>query len=305
MRSEISSTALRALLDDQHRRAGRGELADVLAEHGVRDRGREVRGRLVEHDERGLEHQRAPHREHLALAAAQLAGPAASIAPSCGKTLEHVLDPAGDLARAQQVAAHLQVLAHGQRREDVVDLRHVADADPRDLLGRPAGDVAVADEDAARRGPRRCRRAPSAGCSCPSRSGRRSRRPRPARPRPRRRGAPGCRRSRRQLDRAQRRRPRRAVAARLSRQGRPRRPRCVRRSVRHRALGEHRALGHDDHRVAELVHDRQLVLDHDHRHARLAQRDELHADLVGQPRVHARPSARRAAARRARPSARA
>ena len=42
------------------------------------------------------------------------------------------------------------------------------------------------------------------------------------------------------------------------------------------------------HWVAELVHDRELVLHHDDRRASLAQADKLHANLVGQARVHAR-----------------
>ena len=45
-------------------------------------------------------------------------------------------------------------------------------------------------------------------------------------------------------------------------------------------------VGHHDHRIAELVHDGQLVLDHQDRHALAAQRDQLVADPPGQVRVH-------------------
>src|SRR5579859_2019416 len=55
---------------------------------------------------------------------------------------------------------------------------------------------------------------------------------------------------------------------------------------RHRALREHRAFGHHHHRVAELVHDGQLVLDHEDGHPFGAQRDELVADPPRQVRVH-------------------
>src|SRR5450755_1145263 len=62
------------LLDHEHRSPGTRELAHVLVKHLARDDGGEVGGRLVEHDERGFEHQGPAHREHLALASAQLAG---------------------------------------------------------------------------------------------------------------------------------------------------------------------------------------------------------------------------------------
>src|SRR5450755_3657610 len=55
----------------------------------------------------------------------------------------------------------------------------------------------------------------------------------------------------------------------------------------HGALREHGALGHHDHRIAELVHDGQLVLDHEDGHAVVAQGHQLVADPAGQVRVHA------------------
>ena len=55
---------------------------------------REVRGRLVEHDQRRLEHQRAAHRQHLALTAAELArAPACSIRLELREHRQDVLDP--------------------------------------------------------------------------------------------------------------------------------------------------------------------------------------------------------------------
>src|SRR5215471_17106327 len=53
----------------------------------------------------------------------------------------------------------------------------------------------------------------------------------------------------------------------------------------HAPLRQHRALGHHHHRVAELVHDGQLVLDHEDRHPLPAQRNELPPDPPGQVRV--------------------
>src|ERR1700722_14363645 len=45
--------------------------------------------------------------------------------------------------------------------------------------------------------------------------------------------------------------------------------------------------GHRDHRIAELVHDRELVLHHEHGKPAGRQRGELVADPPGQVRVHA------------------
>src|ERR1700690_4019088 len=56
--------------------------------------------------------------------------------------------------------------------------------------------------------------------------------------------------------------------------------------LRHRALGENSPFGENDHRITERVHDCELVLDHDDRHAALHERHELVADLVSEVRVH-------------------
>src|SRR5882757_3590052 len=53
----------------------------------------------------------------------------------------------------------------------------------------------------------------------------------------------------------------------------------------HGALSEHGPLGHGHHRVTELVHDRQLVLDHEHGQPPGGERDELAPDPAGQARV--------------------
>src|SRR5215472_6200258 len=55
----------------------------------------------------------------------------------------------------------------------------------------------------------------------------------------------------------------------------------------HRPGGQDRSFGHHDHRVAELVHDRQLVLHHEDGYALGAQAEQFGADLAGQPRMHA------------------
>src|SRR5215468_4083493 len=55
--------------------------------------------------------------------------------------------------------------------------------------------------------------------------------------------------------------------------------------LRHRSLREYRAFDHDHHRVTELIHDGQFVLDHEDRHALGAERDQFVPDPPGQTRV--------------------
>src|SRR5450432_2646259 len=54
----------------------------------------------------------------------------------------------------------------------------------------------------------------------------------------------------------------------------------------HRPLGQHGAFSHHYYWIAELVHDGQLVLDHEDGHPLVAQRHQLVADPPGQIRVH-------------------
>ena len=107
----------------------------------------EVRERLVEQEGLRLPHDRAAHRDPLALAAGQLRRPAVEqiLEP---EQRRDVGDPAGDLrlldpARLQAVA---DVLPDAQMRVERVGLedhRHVA------LAGRQVGHVAAADPDLA------------------------------------------------------------------------------------------------------------------------------------------------------------
>jgi hypothetical protein len=125
---------LGALLDDQHRRTARRQLADVLVQQLRGHRRGQVRGGLVEQEHAGVEHERAAHREHLAFAAAEFARGAPEHPGEPGKHGQHPLDVLSDLRFAQQVAAHLEVLPDRQLTGHVVHLRHVAHTRPGDLL---------------------------------------------------------------------------------------------------------------------------------------------------------------------------
>ena len=58
-----------------------------------------------------------------------------------------VRDPT--LVASQPGKAGLEVLAHGQEREDLAPLRHIGDAAPRPLIGLHAGDILPVEQDAA------------------------------------------------------------------------------------------------------------------------------------------------------------
>jgi hypothetical protein len=138
-------------LHDEHRGARLGQRPDVAGEQVGRYLGCQVGGRLVQQERGGLDHEHPAHGQHLPLAAAEPSGPAGQHLAEPREHPGHVLDPRADLAPVQQVPAHLQVLPDGERREDVVGLRHVADPGPGDLLRRQPGDIAVAGQDPARR----------------------------------------------------------------------------------------------------------------------------------------------------------
>ena len=111
---------------------------------------RQALGRLVDQDQVGIAHQRAAHRQHLLLAAGQHAGGVVLALAQVGKQPEHVVErPATELSGPLQ--AELQVLPHRQRRKDLPVLRHVADAEMRDLIGPQPDDVAAAIADRALR----------------------------------------------------------------------------------------------------------------------------------------------------------
>jgi hypothetical protein len=123
----------------------------VAGEQFGRYLGSQVGGRLVQQEHGGLNHEHAAHGQHLPLAAAEPSGPPGQHLAEPREHPGHVLDPRAHLASVQQVPAHLQVLPDGQRSEDVVGLRHVADPGPGDLLRRQPGDIAVAGQDPAGR----------------------------------------------------------------------------------------------------------------------------------------------------------
>jgi len=100
--------------------------------------------RFVEQHHPRVEHQRAPDREHLLLAAGQLI---AEILPPLGEPRKQRIDLVdGPAARPRHRG---EVLLDGERFEDVAFLRHPADPGMRALIRPQPGDVGAVERDAA------------------------------------------------------------------------------------------------------------------------------------------------------------
>ena len=127
------------LLDDQHRNADVVDARDAL-EHVVLHHRRQSGRRLVEQQHRRLHHQRACHRQHLALAAREGTGALVQPLTETRQQADDVVAPLAEVARPQ-VGAHPQVVVDREAGEDVADLRDVADAAFDELVGAAPGDV--------------------------------------------------------------------------------------------------------------------------------------------------------------------
>ena len=130
------------LLDHQH-----GDLAILGKPHqdvvdlGDDDRG-ETLGRLVHHQQARIEQQRPRNRHHLLLAARELR---AGVGLALRQSRESVVDALDGPGAAALAGDDPQVLVHGQRAPQPAALRHIADAEPRDV-GRRAPDQLLAGE---------------------------------------------------------------------------------------------------------------------------------------------------------------
>ena len=113
--------------------------------------GRKPQRGLVQHQKARPAHQRAPDGQHLLLAAGQRAAALGEAFLQAREQREDAFQPRGavGLAAVGGVGAHLQVLRHAHAREDSAAFRRLRDAQPRDLVGRHAGDVLAVIFDAA------------------------------------------------------------------------------------------------------------------------------------------------------------
>src|SRR6202040_3168080 len=106
------------LLDKENRHPGAVDLADGAVDSLREDRRDAHRG-LVEHQQPGPGHQRAPDREHLLLAAGHRPRLLSLAFLEPGEQGEDALEVLSDLRPPAQVRPEVEVLAHGHAREAV------------------------------------------------------------------------------------------------------------------------------------------------------------------------------------------
>ena len=288
------------LLDEHQGDAERARIAQAGQDHLHQSR-RQPRRRLVEQEHARRGEERPGQREHLPLAAREPPRDETAGRGQIGEQLVHGGDARGALcARSSAAAASVQVILDTHPREDVVGLRHEADAGPDEAVDGAAGDVVAARGAPGPTRSARARRRRAAGWTCPRRSGPRSARISPRRTSsvaPRTMGSPGSYPATRSwidergagIDP-----PARAAAE-------------VRvdhaRVAAHRlgiSLDEQPAARHDQDRAAETHHEIEVVLDQEHGEASAVERQDALGDHLEQCRDSRRPPARRAGARAAR-----
>ena len=122
------------LLDEEDRQAFGVDLAQ-LAKDVLHDDRRQPHRRLVEQQQAGPCEQRATDREHLLLAAGEVAGQPVDALGEPRKEREHTLQIARDPgAVAAPIGAELEVLAHRERRQDRPALGDLDQAALDDLM---------------------------------------------------------------------------------------------------------------------------------------------------------------------------
>mmetsp|Transcript_3835 Transcript_3835/g.9332 ORF Transcript_3835/g.9332 Transcript_3835/m.9332 type:complete len:237 (+) Transcript_3835:425-1135(+) len=134
------------LLDQQHAQPPRLQCLQVFG-HQLDDLGRQALGGLVDHDQVGVAHQRAAQRQHLLLATREHAGLGVLALLQAREHPVHVVEaPARRLGATPLLAQH-QVLVDGQPGEDIAVLRHIAQAQLRDVVGLAADQLGIAEPD--------------------------------------------------------------------------------------------------------------------------------------------------------------
>src|SRR5262249_32830673 len=137
------------LLDQQHRDAlcvDRGHDLEEL----VDDLRRQTERGLVEEQEPRHRHQRAPDRDHLLLTARERAGELASALAQDGEGPVDALEAlAAPRAHRRRVAADLEILLDGHRREEAAARGDQGDPVAAELVGRDRGEITPAEAHAA------------------------------------------------------------------------------------------------------------------------------------------------------------
>ena len=134
------------LLDEQHGDlAFLGEAPQHLREPVDDDRG-EAFGRLIHHQQARIGQQRPADRKHLLLAAGELG---ATVATALGQLREGLVDARDRPAALASSPRQPQMLVDRQRRPDASALRHVADAEIDNVVGRQPQEIDAGGTDSA------------------------------------------------------------------------------------------------------------------------------------------------------------
>src|SRR4051812_31916730 len=111
--------------------------------------GRETERGFIEQEESRARDQRTTNRQHLLLAAAQRTGHLQASLREGREAPQHIFNIAIDRGIVAHVGAHTQVIEHGHSLKDRAALRHMADAEPDNLVRRAAHDAAAFELDVA------------------------------------------------------------------------------------------------------------------------------------------------------------
>ncbi|CFM03699.1 Uncharacterised protein [Bordetella pertussis] len=138
------------LLHQQHRDALLGIDARDDRENALDQHGRQAQRRLVQQHQAGLGDQRPAYRQHLLLAARQIARqPAAPLVQPREVAIHQIEIGARAGAPAQRVGGRHQVLLHGQVLEHPPPFHHVRQPRAHQRLRRAPGRVAALEADGA------------------------------------------------------------------------------------------------------------------------------------------------------------
>ncbi|RYC77787.1 hypothetical protein BFJ63_vAg19339, partial [Fusarium oxysporum f. sp. narcissi] len=137
---------LEVLVDDEDRQARAAQIGQAPPDL-LPDQGRQPFGGFVQDEQAGIRHQRASDGQHLLLTARQqVSGGKAALVQLREDLVDAIHSPwrgpRGPAGRRRH-----EVLVQGQVGKDVPSLGHEAHAQPRDLVGRQAGDVDALERD--------------------------------------------------------------------------------------------------------------------------------------------------------------
>src|ERR1700744_4680689 len=133
-----------ALLGDQQRHVMAAEPAQDVG-HPVDQARGEPQGHLVDEQDLGLRAQGRGQRDHLPLAAGQIAAPAVQVVLDLRQHLERLVQALGEGPGLGPGPGELQLLEHGELGEDLVAFRH-DDQAALEPLARPQADDGLAVE---------------------------------------------------------------------------------------------------------------------------------------------------------------